>query len=792
MTQTATLLARTLGAVALIAICPLTTPAQDGGPGTGGLVSQARDRLALSRPERVLMIGAHPDDEDNALLAILSRGMGASVAYLSLTRGEGGQNLIGSELGASLGVLRASELVAARAVDGGAQFFTRAYDFGFSKTAAETFRFWQRDSVLKDVVRAIRKFRPHVVVSVFLGTTQDGHGHHQVAGILAREAFDVAGRADRFPELVTEEGLPPWQPQKFYRDYRVPDGITLEGGVLDPATGHTLLQLSRRSRSQHRSQDMGTLEDLGPSRSRIMLEARSPGAAVGPDSGIFHRVDAGERVDDGTAARLLLADHGIILDAWVTDHEVVAGQPLPLTLLAFNGGADTVEVRAGWDASNPFIGDTVPSCVRNSHRLAPGELHRCVVPRSVGKWAEVSQPYYLREPAEGAMYRFAGRVEDRGMPFEPPPRANFRVTFRDGTSASAAREITARWLDQGLGEVRQPLQVVPRVMVDVLPGRFIWPRGMRSRQFSVQLEHAGNDTTTVQVRIVAPEGWQVDSVRTVQFSTRGERRTVQFEVTAPERPSGGEVDFLAEVITATDTLRLGARRIDHPHIRARMVFNLAEASAVVAPVEFADRRIGYLRGAADAIPEALAAAGVPFRLLVDADLDGPLLDSLDVVVIGPRAYETSSAVRTAHPRLLRFAEAGGTLIIQYQQYQFVQGGFTPLPFTIARPHDRVTDETAAVRWLDPSTPLARTPNRITDADFDDWVQERGLYFANTWDQRWTPLLEMDEPDESPKRGGLLVADLGRGRVIYTGLAFFRQLPAAVPGAWRLFANLLAQ
>src|SRR5690606_22597975 len=200
-----TLIARTLAAVALIAICPSPGPAQDGGPGTGGLVQQARDRLALSRPERVLMIGAHPDDEDNALLTILSRGMGASVAYLSLTRGEGGQNLIGSELGPSLGVLRASELVAAREIDGGDQFFTRAYDFGFSKTAEETRHKWSRDSVLKDVVRIIRRFRPHVIVSVFSGTPQDGHGHHQVAGILAREAFDVAGRADRFPELVVEE-----------------------------------------------------------------------------------------------------------------------------------------------------------------------------------------------------------------------------------------------------------------------------------------------------------------------------------------------------------------------------------------------------------------------------------------------------------------------------------------------------------------------------------------------------------------------------------------------------------
>jgi hypothetical protein len=263
-------------------------------------------------------------------------------------------------------------------------------------------------------------------------------------------------------------------------------------------------------------------------------------------------------------------------------------------------------------------------------------------------------------------------------------------------------------------------------------------------------------------------------------------------VTAPNRPVPGEVRFLAQAMVGSDTLRIAMRRVEYPHVRPRILFQVAEATVTVAPVVFpAGLAIGYLRGAADAIPEALAAAGLRFHLLSAEDLEGDLLDSLDVLVIGPRAYETDDAVQRAHPRLLAFAARGGTLIIQYQQYQYVRGGFAPHPFTIARPHDRVTDQTAPIRFLPGSEAIRFGPNRLTEADFDGWVQERGLYFARDWDSNWTPLLETHDPGEPDKLGGLLVARLGEGTVVYTGLSFFRELPAAVPGAWRLFANLLA-
>lgn len=796
MTFSTSLATRALLVVAATSLPPFPAHlgAQDGGPGTGGLVRLAQEQRALSSPYRVLMVGAHPDDEDNDLIAILSRGWGVETGYLSLTRGEGGQNLIGNELGAALGVVRASELVAARGVDGGRQFFTRAFDFGYTRSVEETWRFWPRDSLLKDVVRVIRRFRPHVIVAVFSGTPRDGHGQHQASGILALDGFHAAGDPARFPELGREEGLRPWSPAKLYRDYGVQEGITLDGGVLDPATGHSLHQIGRRSRSQHRSQDMGALEEPGPASVTIGLEATAPGVTAGPMDSLFAGIPAEEDpYDRGHAANARLIEHGVVLDAYVEDDEVVPGQALPLHLVAWNGGDDTLDVEftlyptEGWTVPSPDAG-----CLDAVVRLLPGAVHRCHAPLRVAPDAFPGQPYYLIEPVAGAMYQWRGNRADWGEPFDRPLQVLARVASGDEEPRNALLTVTSRSLDQGLGEVRTPVTILPRVLLDLAPGRFLWPRTLRARPFTLTVEHAARDSTVATVRLIVPDGWRVDSSRIVRFTREGERRTLTFTVEAPSRPADGEVTMLAEAALEADTLRIGARRIAYPHVRERVVFHIADATATVAPVLFPrDLAIGYIRGAADAIPEALNAAGVAYRLLHADDLEGAALDSLDVVVVGPRAYEIDDALRRAHPRLIRFAERGGTLIIQYQQYQFIQGGFAPLPMTIARPHDRITDETAPMRLLEPSGGLATTPNAITAADFEGWVQERGLYFAHDWDPRWTPLLEAQDPDLPPQRGGLLVGRLGRGTVVYTGLAFFRQLPAAVPGAWRLFANLLA-
>jgi LmbE family N-acetylglucosaminyl deacetylase len=767
--------------------------AQDGGPSTGGIVRLEQERRYLSNGRRVLLIGAHPDDEDSRLIAILSRGLGAETAYLSLTRGEGGQNLIGRELGSTLGVLRTEELLAARRVDGAHQYFTRAFDFGFSKTPAEVFRFWPRDSVLKDVVRIIRRFQPQVVVSMFSGTARDGHGQHQVAGMLAREAFDIAGDSSRFRELWQEELLPPWTPLKFYRDYGVTEGITLDGSTLDALTGYTWHQLGMRSRSQHRSQDMGQLETPVGTPARLQLEARAGGLPAQPDSGVFHGVAEPVRRTEGRGDVVQLIERAMVFDAFVTDDEVNPGQQLPLTLMAFNGGTDTAQVGFSWIARRGWRQVGTDDCPTLDRMLAPGATITCTMTIEVVPGTFPDQPYFLYQgTVQGGMYQWTGEKSQWGEAFDRPLQVRANVRFGAAMSIHQDVQVTRRRLDQGEGEMRDPVTIVPRVLLDVVPNRMLWPTALRRRSFDVMVTHTARDSSASTVRLVVPDGWRVTPAQQVTLRQEGERRLLTFEVTAPAERAEGEVLFAAEAIVGTDTMRLGAERVDYPHVTRRVIMHLAETAITSADVQFpAGRKVGFVRGAADQIPEALAAAGMPVRVLDEDDLSDGTLDSMDVVIIGPRAYETNEAVRRSHDRLLRFADAGGTLIIQYQQYQFVQGGYPPLPLTIASPHDRVTDETAAVRWLPGSERLQRGPNRIAATDFDGWVQERGLYFAATWDAGWTPLLEFDEPGEAPKRGGLLVARLGRGTVVYTGIAFFRQIPAAVPGAWRLFANLLA-
>ncbi|MBP6442649.1 MAG: PIG-L family deacetylase [Gemmatimonadales bacterium] len=789
---------RRLTAVALLLGFVLSSVApaagQDAGAGTGGAIQRAQEARLAGTWRRVLMIGAHPDDEDTELLTILTRGRGIETAYLSLTRGEGGQNLIGSELGRALGVLRTEELLAARSLDGGRQFFTRAYDFGFSKSAEETFRFWPHDSLIKDAVRIIRRFRPQVVVGVWSGTTRDGHGHHQVAGIVAREAFDAAGDPARYPELQREEGLAPWTPAKFYRSGRMDAAAPaegLDGGVIDPAEGQSMHQIAARSRSRHRSQDMGQLEDLGPSRVRVILEATAPGIVANGDSLFAGIAPSAPLPNDPHRAVVALADAGVILDATTDDDEVVRGQELTVTVSVWNGGprpvqADVSPLRQdGWTMRSE-------GCVGALGVIAPGELKKCKYQVTVWDNAPPSTPYFLRNGLEVAMYRWGKDASLLGEPFEPPPvRARFTVTTADGEAVTTVREVQARSLDQGLGEVRRPIQVVPRIAVDLSPDKLLWPVGVRARTFRVSLEHLAKDSSLAEVTLVVPPGWTAPKPQRVVLRREGERAAADFVVGVPAQAPPGDYEIAASVAVGPDTLSLGVYRIRYPHVPPRNIVTRAMSIVVLAPVTLPRaRKIGYVRGAADRVPEALLNTGVPVRLLTGDALERAPLDSFSVIVIGARAYEVDASLQRAHPRLMSWLERGGTLVVQYQQYPFIRGGFAPLPFTIASPHDRVTDEDAPVKLLAPTSPLLRSPNRIGQADFTGWVQERGLYFARSWDRTWTPLLEMHDSGDVAREGSLLVGRRGRGTVIYTGIAFFRELPAAVPGAWRLFMNLL--
>ncbi len=825
-----------LTASIMLLAAPPASAQQLAPPGTGGLAAVDRALARLARNARVLVVAAHPDDEDTELLTLLSRGHGVDVAYLSLSRGEGGQNLIGAELGEGLGLIRTGELLAARGVDGGRQHFTRAFDFGFSKSLAETERFWPRDSLLADAIRVARRFRPQVVVSVFSGTPRDGHGQHQMAGTIARLLF----------EALRDSA---WGPAKLYRGARFDTtgtSVRIPSGMLDPLEGRSYLQLAMASRSLHRSQDMGQLQRLGPSQVRLSLIASAAprgGGTNGGDDGLFAGVDTalaaglvryaalvdsarallGPRrltdvvpvlvaalselrragpaefraVKEPLLEEAIAAAAGVVADASADDGRVAPGQVLRVMVSVYNAGGLPVrasrvslDAPAGWmvesrgsalapdGGAQPFFGaDRVP-------------VHEFAV--TVPEAAELSEPYFLVRPRRGGLYDWSaapGAV--RGEAHAPPPlgaRVELEIA---GTTVRLQREVSHRFNDQARGEIRRPLFVVPAVGVAIAPEVLVWPVGTPApRTVTVELTHGRRGRSAGELRVELPAGWPAVPAQPFALDGEDARRAFAFAIAAPRGLRPGTYEIRAVAVVDGRRLDRGTVSVDYPHIRPVVATRSAtlriEAASLALPPL---RAVGYVRGASDAVPEALRAVGLPVTVLAPADLERGDLSRFDAIVVGSRAYETEPALVASNARLLDYARAGGRLIVQYQQYQFVTGGFAPFPLRIARPHDRVTDETAPVRPVEPGHEVFTTPNAITAADWSDWVQERGLYLAREWDPAYRPLLETGDAGEA-LRGGLLVARLGQGLYVYTGLSFFRQLPAGVPGAFRLFANLL--
>jgi LmbE family N-acetylglucosaminyl deacetylase len=800
--------------------------------GTGGLIALDRALRGLDQNKRVLVLGAHPDDEDNELVTFLSRGTGAEAAYLSLSRGEGGQNIIGSELGEALGLLRSEELLAARGVDGAHQYFTRAFDFGFSKTLDETLRFWPHDTLLVDVLRVIRRFRPQVVVSIFSGTPRDGHGQHQAAGVVAREAV----------ELLRDST---WGPRKLYRTARFDTSgttVVLASGVLDPAVGQSYHQLAMASRSFHRSQEMGRFQDIGASTSRLALvedftgTSAPRGVFAGVDTSLAPGlaryaalVDSARRVltprDPGriipllaealvelrTAAppefrakkepvleEALATAAGVVADAISDDGRVVGGEQFSVTTSLWGAGGieahlDTaiIEAPAGWlvGAATAIAAPTAGGPFSASARGVVARRFAVTVPAD----APLSEPYFLARPRVGEVYDWSGAPEEiQGEPFQPPPLVARLETTIAGTPVTLRREVSYRYNDGALGEIRRPLVVVPAVGVEISPSEMVWPvTASGARTVTVTLTNGRRQRVAGSVRLDGPPQFPEADTQLYELDGEDTRRSFTFELRPPRGIMPGRYVVRAAVTVGDASLDRASELVSYPHIRP-----VAFVRRAALAIEMADlalprlARVGYVRGAADMVPEALQAVGVPLVLLSADDLEKGNLAQYDVIVIGSRAYETEPALWTSNGRLPDYARQGGRLIVQYQQYGFVRGNGAPFPLTIASPHDRVTDETAPVTVLDWSSPLFRTPNQISSRDWDGWVQERGLYFARTWAPEYRPMLQMGDAGEQ-LRGGLLVAPLGRGLYVYTGLSFFRQLPAGVPGAYRLFANLLA-
>jgi LmbE family N-acetylglucosaminyl deacetylase len=887
---------------------------------TGGLATLDRALAKLATHKRLLVIAAHPDDEDTALLTLVSRGMGGEAAYLSLSRGEGGQDLIGPELGVGLGLIRSRELLAARGIDGSRQYFTRAYDFGYTLSLEETLGQWPREVMLEDAVRVIRRFKPQVVVSVFPGEPHRNHGQHQEAGVIAYAAFPVAGDPAALPELAAE-GLAPWKPLALYCcTYFGGDRATVTTSIsaLDPWTGKSIYQLAAASRSMHRSQDMGRLQPLGPQEGRLVwvagagapaaaaraapassnvgaagsdgaAGARPPErarddvfagidthlhaiaapiadaakrqrvaaeldevealagrtrerlnparpqqalaplldvvrhlrAALAPLAGASAGAAAGDHPAGEQAARELIAEKldvaqtaaaaaaGIAVDATTDREALTAGETFTVHAELWNGGGASplagvavTLVPAGegpaWKAE-PLRAEARP--------VAAGALSKWDLQPEVPAGAPPTVPYFLRRPLQRSLYDWsAASPAERGEPFGPPPlAARFELTL-DGVPLALEREVVHRHRDEVLGEVRRPLRIVPAVEVSVAEPMQVWPLGRRAAK-DLRLMVTSHRRAPVHGRLTVtaqptPAGAAWPAIAPLPFElpaaspgdgAAGESAALALTLQAPPSlPAGRYPLELAAVLDDGSRFALAVPLIDYPHIRPTQYPHDATLEISAFDLRLPPlRRVGYVRGASDLVPEYLRQAGVPIELLGAGELAGGDLSRYDAIVIGSRAYESDPALARANPRLLGYVRGGGLMIVQYQQYPFVDGGFAPFKLEIARPHDRVTDEDAPVTVLDPAHPVFNTPNKIGEADWKGWVQERGLYFAHSWDPAYRPLLAMADPGGPEQRGALLVADVGKGKYVYTGLALFRQLPAGVPGGYRLFANLLA-
>lgn len=791
--------------------------------------------LGLGVNTRVLVIGAHPDDEDTFLISWLSRGRYVTTAYLSLTRGDGGQNLIGNELAEPLGVVRTEELVAARRVDGAFQFFTRAYDFGFSKDTIDTYKQWPKDSLLGDIVKVVRAFRPHVIVAVFSGTTRDGHGQHQVSGLLAREAYDVAGDTVRFATRVFGAS---WTPLKFYRAARFnPAGGTqqFDVGEYSPLLGRSYAEIAGESRSQHKSQGFGAPQRKGPIFDHLRREASrvNEAAPATSESSLFDGIDTTwarfRRTVAQPAARAALDSLPAALQAVgavfdpLTPSRLVPHlarvQRLLRSLTASNNRdleaavavteerlhralklAASVEIDAFAPREVYPVGrsarivafiynrgrDTV---IANGRHLPPASA----LPDSLQiTFDSIAQPWWLRTPRAGAMFtQQVSRVSETLLGRRPA----VVVTLGLAGLAEPARitePVVFRSVDPIKGEIRSQVVGAPAISV-MLDQQAQYARANVDvdRQLEVHLRSADERPRAVSVTLALPKGLTADSVmRTTRLGGYDDQRTVTFRVRG--RLPVGEHRIAALAESDGETFATGYALVDYDHIRRQRLYRPASITVSAVDVRVpATLRVAYVTGVGDNVAPTLAQLGIPVTVIPANAVGRADLASYTTVVIGPRAYEAHPDLVAANPRLMDFARKGGTLVVQYGQYEMMQPGVMPYPISLGRPADRVTEEDAPVTIDAASARELTTPNRIGAGDFAGWVQERALYMPRTFDERYRAVMSMNDTGEPPNRGAVLVAPLGDGLYIYTTLSFFRQLPAGVPGGARLFVNLLS-
>ena len=808
-------------------------------------VKEALDHLPVTAS--VLMIAAHPDDENTGLIAYVARGRHARMAYLSLTRGEGGQNVIGPEQGPELGLVRTEELLQSRRIDGGQQFFTRAIDFGFSKSGQETLQKWGHDAILGDIVWVIRRFRPDVIILQFTGTKRDGHGQHQASSILGREAFEAAADPHRFPEQL--KYVEPWKATRLMMNRRgfnaemqkeidaLPEKLDLEIGGYDSLLGYSYGELAGISRSFNSSQSDGTPRFRGSQKTTLVTVSGTParkdlfegidttwgrypgGAPVGklleeaaqkwsaedPTRPVPLLVQAREMAaklkSPDAAARVAEIDDaigrcaGLWLDFSAATQRLISGEKTKLRITAISRDEALPIVITGLRVNQrPLDGVTVPIA------LEYNKVKTIETDYPIAAEVENSQPFWLKRPPAGNIYQVADPTLI-GNP-ENAPVLNLAADLTIGPAhVTLERPVVYRYMDRQHGESIKPVAIVPPASVRFVESTLVFPSAQPK---TVELEVVpGMKMEHGELRLKAPEGWRVTPAsQELSLATPGQQQVVSFQVTptqavpAPSasapRAEDPATSLVALLQIGNRTVSSGISVIDYPHIPLQTLFPPASATLVRTDAITMAHHVGYVMGAGDEVPDALRQLGCDVELLSPNDLALGDLSRFDAIVTGIRAYTERPDLVANQPRLLDYVEHGGTMIVQYNRIERdsaeILKHMGPYPFEIG--NLRVTVEEQPVAFAADNT-LLRWPNQITSKDFDGWVQERGLYFAKTWDSHYETPFETHDPGEQPLKGVTLVAHYGKGTYIFTAFSWFRQLPAGVPGAYRLFANFLS-
>ncbi len=785
----------------------------------------------------VLYIAAHPDDENTRLISYLSNEKKARTAYLSLTRGDGGQNLIGSELSEQLGVIRTQELLEARKIDGGEQFFSSANDFGYSKNSDETLQIWDKNKVLSDVVWIIRRFQPDVIINRFdhrsSGTT---HGHHTASALLSVESFDIANDVNAFTNQL--KWVKPWQPKRqffntswwFYGSKEKFDAAdktnlsSLQIGVYYPTIGKSNQEIAALSRSSHQSQGFGSVGSRGEEIEYLEL---IKGTTLNNKNNIFDGIDTSwNRLKDGAAIgeliqkilkeydfknpslsipnlvkaysmiqlledehwkkikteeikKLIVACSGLYLEGVAENQTATPNSTLNVKIEAINRSVNSMVLKSIFsmpEGKNTNVNSELKNNISINNKL------EIKLPETI----KYTSPYWLKEKSSVGMYH----VNDQEIIGTADIIREVKLVFNieiNGITIPFERNVIYKYNDPTKGEIYNPMDIVPEITTSILDKVALFNSG-KSKSIGIKIK-AGKEVVNGILKLDLPANWKViPNEISFALSKKGEEQILNFEVFPPK--NADEITAKAIAIINGKSFDKELINIKYDHISKQQILRTSVSKFIKLDIKTGNQKIAYIMGAGDEVPKSLMQMDYQVTEINPSEITKENIEKFDVIITGVRAYNTVKELKFKQEILFDFVKQGKTMIVQYNTTdELVTKNIAPFPLKISR--DRVTEENAEIRFLTPEHPVLNYPNRITTEDFIGWKQEQGLYYPNEWDPAFTPILSSNDKGETPKNGALLIAKYGKGNYIYTGLSFFRELPEGISGAYRLISNLIS-